>query len=67
MTFLQKLNSIFPKKSIWYVGKKCLNILKYGTINIMKDYTVNQIIIPFLNVKLGITSKILVLLIIGFL
>ena len=47
--------------------KKCINILKHATINIIKDYTVNEVIIPFLSVKLGITSQILVLLIIGFL
>ena len=67
MTFFTEIKYNFSKKSIWNVGKKCLNILKYGTINIIKDYTVNQVIIPFLNVKLGITSKILVLIILGFL
>ena len=57
----------FQKKTFFKLGKKCVNILKHGTINIIKDYTVNQVIIPFLNVKLGISSKILVLIILGFL
>jgi len=61
------LNTIFQKKTFWVVDKKNLNALKYATANIIKDYAVNEIIIPFLNVKLGITSKLLVLLIIGFL
>ena len=50
-----------------FIVNKCFNILKYATANIIKDYAVNEVIIPFLNVKLGITSKLLVLLIIGFL
>ena len=57
----------FQKKTFFKLGKKCVNIIKNGTINIIKDYTVNQVIIPFLNVKLGISSKILVLIILGFL
>ena len=64
--FLYKLNAIFPKKIFWVIGKKCLNILKHETINIIKDYAVNEVVIPFLNMKLGISSKIIVLVILAF-
>ena len=33
----------------------------------MKDYTINSIVVPFLNLKLGISSKLLVLVIVAFL
>jgi DNA primase catalytic subunit len=65
--FLYKLNAIFQKKTFRIIGKKCLNALKYASTNIIKDYAVNEVIIPFLNMKLGITSKIIVLVILGFL
>jgi len=61
--YLIKAKKNFVRK----IGTFGIQIAKIATLNIMKDYTINSIVVPFLNLKLGISSKILVLVIVAFL
>ena len=48
-------------------GKFGLDIIKRVTGNLIKVYTITEIIIPFLQLKFGyLTSKILIITIIAF-
>ena len=70
-TILTKINTIFnvgeKRFSLRKFGKFGFDIIKLVTENSIKDYTITEIIIPFLQLKLGaLTSKILIITIIAF-
>ena len=55
------------KFSLRKFGKSGFDIIKRATSNLIKDYTITQIVVPFLQLKLGgLTSKILIITIIAF-
>ena len=54
---------IFQLKKVRKFG---LDIIKRVTGNLIKDYTITQLVVPFIQMKLGITSKILIITIIDF-
>ena len=62
------MNKIFNigKKLIRKIGTTGFTIIKLLAANLIKDYTISSIT-PFLTAKLGISSKLVLLVIIGFL
>ena len=69
-TILTKINTMFnvggKKFTLRKFGKFGFDIIKRVTGNLVKDYTIAQLVVPFLQLKLGITSKILIITIIAF-
>ena len=69
-TFLTKINKIFnigKKRFIRKIGTTGFTITKKVTTNLIKNYTIDNIITPFLTSKLGISSQVVLLVIIAFL
>ena len=55
---MNKIFNLGEKNFVRKIGTFGIQIAKLATSNIMKDYTINSIVVPFLNLKLGISSKI---------
>ena len=69
-TFLTKINKIFnigKKRYIRKIGTTGFTITKKVTTNFIKNYTIDNIITPLLTSKLGISSQVVLLVIIAFL